>query len=76
MGPMTTPAIHVLLFDDKSGVGVCSVGCGVLVLELELDEATLVEVVARLEDDGMVDVEPMSAFSTKTFCSMDERLTA
>ena len=50
------------LFDGELGVDVCSVDCGVL----ELEEATLVEVVAMLEAVGTADVAPMDAFSTKT----------
>ena len=63
MGPTTTPEIQVLLFDDGLGVDVCSVDCGVL----ELEETTLVEVAAMLEDVGTADGVSMDAFSTKTF---------
>ena len=64
MGPMTTPAIQVLLLDGGSGVDVCPVDCGVL----ELEEETGVEVVAMLEDVGAADVEPVCVFSTKAPC--------
>jgi hypothetical protein len=60
-GPTTTPEIQVLLFDDELGVDVCSVECGVLAP----DDATLVNVVAMLEDTGTADVAPMDALSTK-----------
>lgn len=58
--PITTPDIQTLLFDDESTVDVCSVACGVTVLE----EAMLVEVVATLEDVGVAEVAPTKAFST------------
>lgn len=60
-GPTTTPAIQLLLFGDELGVD-CPVDCGVL----DLEEATLVKVVAMLDDIGTADVAPMNAFSTKT----------
>lgn len=60
-GPTTTPEIQALLFDDELGADACAVDCGVL----ELEETTLVEVVAMLEDVGAADVTPMDAFSTK-----------
>lgn len=57
-----------MLLDDGLGVDVCGVGCGAL----ELEEATLlvlvavlVEVVAMLEDVGTADVVPMDAVSTQ-----------
>lgn len=61
-GPTTTPEIQVLFFDDGIGVDVRSVDCGVLGLE----EMTLVEVVAMLEDVGTAEAVPMDTFSTKT----------
>lgn len=57
MGPRTTPAIQVLLFGVDSDTDARSVDSGSL--ELELEEATLVKEVAKLEDGGTADVEPM-----------------
>jgi hypothetical protein len=60
MGPMTTPAIQVLLFDGGLGVDGCSVGRDVL--EVEEEELEIeVEAVATLEDVGTADVEPVYA---------------
>jgi hypothetical protein len=60
MGPMTTPAIQVLLFDGGLRVDGCSVGRDVL--EVEEEELEIgVEAVATLEDVGTADVEPLYA---------------
>lgn len=65
IGPTTTPAIQVLLFDGGLGVDDCSVDCGVL----GLDGVTLAELVEMLENVGVADVAPMEAISTKTLIS-------
>jgi hypothetical protein len=81
MGPMTTPAIQVLLFDGGLGVDGCSVGRGVL--EVEEEELEIrVEAVATLENVGTADVEPVYVLSIdilgfdslKTYCSTGLKL--
>lgn len=75
MGPTTTPEIQILLLDVGLGITVCSVGCGVL----DVEDAALMKVAARLEDDDTVcaDIIPVDLFSTtilfhnslSTYCS-------
>ncbi|KAJ4412399.1 hypothetical protein N0V91_000872 [Didymella pomorum] len=67
-GPATTPAIQVLSPEDDSTAGVRSVGSGAaeLELEVELEEAALVEEAATLMDDEAADAEPRDEFSEIT----------
>jgi hypothetical protein len=58
IGPMTTPAIHALLFDSGEGVGDGNV--------FEVDEALLLE---ATEDDCTEEGVPSHVISMECVCS-------
>lgn len=65
-GPMTTPEIQMLLFDDGIGVDVCDVGCDAPGFEkstLVVLVMTLAGVVTMLEDVVITDMAPEDVFS-------------